>query len=319
MSRSALPARRSRFRRRLRITFEGKAFLLLTLGVGAAAVNTGNNLLYVALSMNLALIVLSGVLSEWRLRGIAVEVLHASEAFAARESLLTVACTAEGKRFPPAELSLSLVVGGERLSLGFPDLPAGGRAGRVLSIRPRHRGILPAGPCTVSTTFPFALFEKSTDMETRAALLVYPEPAAAGAPHGEAPAPGQEKTGGSNGRQGSSIRGAREHEPGDPVRDIHWKASARMGKWMVKEREREEAPVADLHLPGPCPPDEFERAVSRACAFVLDCDRKGRPYRLWTGGRLRVDASREPRRAQSLAFLALVEPDGAAADGGETH
>ncbi len=54
-----------RLPRRLRITFEGKAFLLITLGVGAAAINTGNNLLYLAFSMNLSLIVVSGFLSEW--------------------------------------------------------------------------------------------------------------------------------------------------------------------------------------------------------------------------------------------------------------
>jgi uncharacterized protein (DUF58 family) len=85
-----------------------------------------------------------------------------------------------------------------------------------------------------------------------------------------------------------------------------------MGKWMVKERERESVPVSDLRLPSPCPPHEFERLVSRACAFVLRCEEAGRPYRLWIGDRLGVDASGGSRRTKALTFLAFVESGGAA-------
>lgn len=56
--------RKLRLPRKLRVTFPGKWFLVLTIGVGAAAINTRNNLLYLALSMNLSLIILSGILSE---------------------------------------------------------------------------------------------------------------------------------------------------------------------------------------------------------------------------------------------------------------
>jgi len=99
--------------------------------------------------------------------------------------------------------------------------------------------------------------------------------------------------------------------PADPVRDIHWKASARRGKWMVKERERESSPASDLRLPASCPPPAFERLVSRMCASVLRYEREGRPYRLWRGDRLQVDALGAGRRTEALTFLALVRPDGA--------
>ena len=49
--------------RRLKLTREGKYYLGITLGVGFAAINTGNNLLYLMLGMLLALIVISGVMS----------------------------------------------------------------------------------------------------------------------------------------------------------------------------------------------------------------------------------------------------------------
>ena len=75
-------ARRFRLPRHLRVPFAGKVFLLVTLGVGVAAVNTGNNLLYLALSLNLSLILLSGVLSEGTLRHVTLTTRLASEAFA---------------------------------------------------------------------------------------------------------------------------------------------------------------------------------------------------------------------------------------------
>ena len=45
----------------------------VTLGVGFAAVNTGNNLLFLVLGMMLGMIIVSGILSEITLRGVTVE------------------------------------------------------------------------------------------------------------------------------------------------------------------------------------------------------------------------------------------------------
>src|ERR1700740_1088867 len=58
--------------RRLKFTREGKFFVGITLGVGFAAINTANNLLYLLLGMLLALIVVSGIMSELSLRALTV-------------------------------------------------------------------------------------------------------------------------------------------------------------------------------------------------------------------------------------------------------
>ena len=47
---------------------------------------------------------------------------------------------------------------------------------------------------------------------------------------------------------GSSFRELREHQPGDPFRRIAWKASARRGKLLVREYEREERDVVWILL-----------------------------------------------------------------------
>ncbi len=58
--------------RKLKLTREGKYFIGITFGVGFAAINTGNNLLYLLLGMLLSLIVVSGVMSELSLRHLTV-------------------------------------------------------------------------------------------------------------------------------------------------------------------------------------------------------------------------------------------------------
>ena len=53
-------------------TREGWWLLFAAVGLGFAAMNTGNNLLYLLVSMLLGLIVVSGVLSERSMRGVLV-------------------------------------------------------------------------------------------------------------------------------------------------------------------------------------------------------------------------------------------------------
>ncbi len=297
--------------RKLRVTFPGKWFLALTVGVGVAAINTGNNLLYLALSMNLSLIILSGILSEWCIRRLHVRVSHASEAFASRDSLLAVTCKVERRRFPAISVSVSTGLPGAGRNAWFSEIAPGTAETRVIPYRPARRGPVPSFTCTVSTRFPFALFEKSKEVSMRESpLIVYPEPGgprarSAAADSGE-PASGQTVSG----SEGASIRGVRDHLPTDPVRNIHWKKSARLAKWMVKEKEAETAQASEISLPVPSPPREFERMVSRACALVLRCEREGTPYRLLVGDRVLVGPADGGRRRKALSILARVEADG---------
>ncbi len=297
--------------RTLRVTFPGKWFLAITFGVGVAAINTGNNLLYLALSMNLSLIILSGILSEWCIRKLRVRVSHASEAFASRESLLAVTCEVARRRFPAISISVSAGLPGAGKKAWFAEIPPGTEEMRVVPYRPERRGVVPPFACTISTRFPFSLFEKSRKVVPRDhPLIVYPEPARPGERSYAAETGNPDAGRIASGREGSSIRGVRNHLPTDPVRNIHWKKSARLAKWMVKEKEADPGKVLDLSLPVPQPPAEFERMVSHACALVLRCEREGTPYRLRVGGRVLVDPADGGRRRKALSILARVEADG---------
>ena len=82
----------------LRPTRAGWIFFLLTFGVGFAALNTGNNLLYLVLALMLSFLVLSGVLSESALRGIRVRRRLPAEIFAERPTPVALEIHNEQKR-----------------------------------------------------------------------------------------------------------------------------------------------------------------------------------------------------------------------------
>jgi len=305
-----LPAvrRRLRFPRGLRITSPGKGFLALTLGVGAAAINTGNNLLYLAFSMNLSLIILSGLLSEGSIRGVRVEARAAAEAFACRPSLLVLTDSAPAKRGTSFSLTVTPGAPASGAPVPLPDIPGGGSAERIVSWFPAVRGPVPPFPCTLATRFPFGLFEKSRRVQVGSpSLLVYPEPILPAEDPLRLPGKRPESGVALAGRAGPHIRGARDHMPADPMREIHWKASAKTGRWMVKEREAESDRVTEIRVPFARPAERFERLLSEACGLVLRLERENRSYRLRIGGEAAGEGGGAGRREAALVLLALAK------------
>ena len=300
-------ARRFRLPRHLRVPFAGRAFLLVTLGVGVAAVNTGNNLLYLALSLNLSLILLSGVLSEGTLLHITLKVRPASEAFAGEEAFLAVTCSAGAKRFPGLSLVAILRAGGDPATVRFPDIAPGSSATRVVPFRPSLRGKFDSIHASVSTRFPFSLFEKSVELAVPAGIIVFPRPSPPATRCDDLPVAATSGRPFLSGRVGAFPRGVREHLPADPVRDIHWKTTARTGRWMVKEREREATPGIDLRVEESGTPEAFEVRLSEACGAVLELERRAVPFRLRIGDRLCAEAHDPDRRSKALEALATAQ------------
>jgi len=72
------------------ITREGTVYLILVLVIGIAALNTGNNLLFVILATMLAAVVVSGVASAFMLRGLKLELTVPEHMFARAPALARV-------------------------------------------------------------------------------------------------------------------------------------------------------------------------------------------------------------------------------------
>jgi uncharacterized protein (DUF58 family) len=305
--------------RRLRFTREGKWFVAITIGVGFAAVNTGNNLLYLVLGWMMSAIVASGVLSEQALRKLDVSRIPPARVHAGRPFLMGVALTNKKRRLPSFSIEIEDLIDDKPLDKKcyFLKVPAG----RTQQTRYRHtftrRGLYQLEGVRVSTKFPFALFRKSRDVELPGEILVYPAVVPVTPPSTPARTQGDDPNA-RLGRRGEFF-GLREHRDGDEIRDVHWASTARQGRLMVREYEQESHRrvnlLVDNGLPraaGEADEEALERAISLAASLASHYLAQGFAVRLIARGQS-VSASAGPaqlhRVLKALALLPAVAPD----------
>lgn len=89
----------------------------------------------------------------------------------------------------------------------------------------------------------------------------------------------------------TGVRGYRE---GDPLREIHWKLTARTGKMVVREYDREESDFLDIVLAWQGTADALDCALGRLLGVLEAAEREGACLRIfWTAqGRARVFSNR---------------------------
>jgi uncharacterized protein (DUF58 family) len=281
--------------RRLSFTREGKYFVGITIGVGFAAINTGNNLLYLLLGMMLSLIIASGIMSEMSLRSLTVTRQPPTRIHARRPFLMGIGLANGKKRLPSFSIEVEDLVGTKPLDKKcyFLKLPAG----RLQHTSYRHtfprRGRYTYSGFRLSTKFPFALFRKSRLVELTTEVIVFPQLAQLGhAAPPRARVAGLEAQG-RKGREGD-FHGLREFRDGDDPRDIHWRSTAKAGRTLVREHEEEAARRVTIFLDNGLPdgescPDELakdglERAISLAASLAADYLERGYAVRVLTRG-----------------------------------
>ncbi|MBI3071017.1 MAG: DUF58 domain-containing protein [Deltaproteobacteria bacterium] len=262
--------------RRLRFTREGWYFFFISLGVGLAAINTGNNLLYLILGMTLSLIIVSGILSEVTLRRLEVRRAPPDSIHAKRPFLMGISLANSKRRYPSYSIEVEDLLGDRPLEKKcyFLKVPSG----RVQQTSYRYefprRGRYALTGFRVSTKFPFALFRKSRVVEAPADVVVFPElvdiRSLLTMVH-----PSMGETSRTRVGRGEDFYSLREFHPGDDSREIHWKATAKVGHLLIREREEEAArQVAiclfsgDVGEETPAYINERERLVSIAASLV---------------------------------------------------
>jgi uncharacterized protein (DUF58 family) len=233
--------RRLRPPRRLGFTREGRLIVLLSVGVGFAAINTGNNLLYLLLGWLLSFIIASGILSEMTLKQLRVERRPPPRIFAGEPFLMEVSLHNRKSNRASYSIEVEDLVGTTPLDKRcyFLKIPGGRRQPTSYRHTFARRGAYTFTGYRLATRFPFGLFRKSRDVDAPLALIVYPQRVAVPRPPPRTLARG-EMTAARLGRRGE-LFGLREQRLGDDHRDVHWRSSARTGRRVVREYEDEMA------------------------------------------------------------------------------
>ncbi|MBK8254153.1 MAG: DUF58 domain-containing protein [Polyangiaceae bacterium] len=306
----------SRPPRRLKFTREGKYYLGITLGVGLAAINTGNNLLYLLLGMLLSLIVVSGVMSDLSLRALTVTRRLPPRAQVGRAHLVEIEVFNHKKRIPSYAIEVEDLRAGQPADKRCFFLKISPSSAQVAAYRrtPARRGRDRHVGFRIATRFPFGLFEKSREVTAEGDLIIYPAVDPVRLP--------PEREGRRDGGAATAARGGgdetltlRPMRDGDDRRDIYWKKSTLRDQMVLRERARETRPDVELPLDVIRPStasdtfaQTFERrvreAASRAVAHVKRGD--GAVVTTLLGDRVRGD--RNVGADPILRFLALVEP-----------
>jgi uncharacterized protein (DUF58 family) len=244
--------------RRLRTTGAGRTYLVLTFGVGLGALNTGNNLLYLVLGLQLATIVVSGILSEWCLRSVEVRrVLPEAPRARTIFHLGWALSRKHGHGFALSFWELHPLLG-EGVGL-LAWLPPGDECVVRAPVVVPRRGPLQLGAVRVATTFPFGLFVKSRDIELPGELLILPGRVAALLESPRSATGTGEEHSPRRGHDGEGdLAQLRELREGEDARRIHWRKSAQLGTLLRIERDAHPHARIVLHLDDGAPAEALD-------------------------------------------------------------
>lgn len=270
-------------RLRLSLTRLGGEYLLAMLLMGAAAVNTGNNLLYLVFSLMLGLFLASGWVSRRAIQGLELLRIEEGNIFARVRGGVKI----RFRNLDPARVrgvEVHLAMDGARVEPGFLAGGDGAREGlMVLHTRPGLRGWTRLRSLEFRTAFPFGFLEKAWSFPLDQRVLILPHPRSL-PPRQE---PEGDRTRSRTATGSASPDGVRPFRERDPLSRVHWKRTAQRGAPWVRTFEGEESSGVRLrlNLEGWKDQDAFERELEVLSGSVLQARLQKRQVFLALAGR----------------------------------
>ncbi len=266
-----------------KLTREGVVYIVGIFVVALAALNTGNNLLFMVLACLLDGMLISGMLSRVVLGGVDVR-LELPEHIFAQRTILAIAELHNTKQWAPS-FSVSLVSEdvpkdkkvapanpATRIldrPVYFPHIPHRQTVRQNVELTFPRRGVYRQDALGLRTKFPFGFLQKTRRLNSAIEAIVYPRIQPTEEFYEVLPLVSGELESYQRGR-GNDLYAIRDYQFNDSARHVDWKASARTGALQVKEFAREDERrvmlVFDPYI-GPQGTDaqaaeRFERAVT---------------------------------------------------------
>jgi uncharacterized protein (DUF58 family) len=313
-----------------RLTREGIVYIGGIFLLALAALNTGNNLVFLILAAMLAGILMSGILSSIVLSGNVLELELPEHLFAGQPALAIVKLRNEKETLPSFSLR---VVGDDKKNarpilaqpVYFPFIPRRASASQRVELVFPRRGVCRQDAFGIRTRFPFGFLEKTRRVESPREVVVYPSVAPTEEFYEILPLVSGEMESAQRGR-GHDLYSIRDYETCDSARFVDWKATARTAELKVREFTREDERQVVLVLDpflhagedgrplGPALEEKFERGVTFCACLAWHF------YEINSEIEFRTDRGIAPMAPATeniyviLRELALVEPR--RADGG---
>jgi uncharacterized protein (DUF58 family) len=312
-----------------RISRAGWMYFGATLLVALAALNTGNNLLFLILACLVSVILMSGILSSISLAGVDLRIDLPEHIFAGQTVRATVELINGKLTLPSFALRVEAVVPKNAPAAAvletpvfFPHLPRQQRMKQSVPVTFLKRGLHVQDTFWIVTRFPFGFLQKSRHITLKSEALVYPGVESTSELSEIFPGIEGSIESHSKGR-GQDLHSLREYLPTDSASHVHWKASARAGSLMVREFSREDDCRVLLVLdprPGDSPSnngallnERFERAVTLCAGIAWHFYERNAYLQFRSAGIETILAPAEDTIFAILGHLALAEAQPVAA------
>ena len=293
----------------VRLTRIGTTYVLATVVLAVAALNTGNNSLYIAVAFMLGSLLLSGIASKGGLRHLDVEIAGIEEAWAGRTADGALRVRNRSRIWnvrdvvivsPDLEKPVFLPLIVKRSEITIPA-----------TFLFRRRGVAHLAALDSYTRYPFGFFLKKRRVRIHSEVVVYPAILSDDAARERFRAITGEQTSSNRAGAGTEIHSFREFVRGDSLRHVYWKKSASIGRWIMKQTEldagRSLHVVVDPYKPRGISDDQFEEMISAAATLVYHAAQRGLDVTL-SMPRVTLRAHERQGAASLFHALALVEP-----------
>ncbi|WP_283149653.1 DUF58 domain-containing protein [Silvimonas soli] len=171
-----------------------------------------------------------------------------------------------------------------------------------LAVPAVQRGWLPLPRITIETRFPTGWCRAWSHASLKANCLVYPRPENNPPPWPDAS--GNEYAGRRQRTGDDDFAGLRQYQPGDAMRQVAWKQSARLDWLAVRLHDTPRSSMQHLRWDDAAGLN-VEARLSRLTAWVLKADAAGLPYTLMLPDQVIATAAGASQREQCLHALAL--------------
>jgi len=287
------------------ITRVGIIYIVMVLLIGIAALNTGNNLLYIIVAAMLAAILASGVASAVTLRSLSLHVQIPEHVFASQPTMGHVVLRNPRRWMPSFSVSIVSLkarntamqwpwshttfenrfsrrkypraVPGDSTHRGifegsafFPYIPPSSEIRADVQLCFEKRGKYCQDSFGIATRFPFAFLIKTRRVALEKNLIVYPRVEPPDELFEILPLVTGEFESFVRGR-GYDLYRIREYMPEDSARHVDWKATAKSGSVKVREFSREDERKLRIVFDNPEPETlshaAYEKAVATAASL----------------------------------------------------
>lgn len=309
--------------RSISLTPEGTRFVLLAVAIGLAAINTGNNLLYLLLAMMLSLIVLSGILSEQCLRRLYIQRRLPGHIFAGVPGTAYFSIANRKSRLPSFSIHVLDVIDEQPIDRGVHVLHLAPESSTLRSypLLIARRGPFRIHGIKVLTRFPFSLFVKGLALPLPSEDIAYPPiKPLPGDIYDQIEGLGQDRSVPKRG-PGVDLYNLRLYQPGDDSRAIHWRTTAKTSLLIIRETQAEDQRHITLAFPTALPPasgasrvnaaemeQSFETAVELTASLAAHFQEQGFAIRAIVGDQEVPGATGEEQLFRILRVLALCQP-----------